>query len=109
MAPGTSTITGKAGTATSTVSVEVVGGTVGRVAIEPGTSTVRGSLGVPGGQRFGLVPPPGVRSRASRERFVARGGRHRGPNLVCGQPKPVKNWARHHDRSFAQSLSTSSK
>ena len=41
VAPGTATITGKAGTATSTVSVEVVGGTVGKVAVEPGTSTVR--------------------------------------------------------------------
>ena len=41
VAPGTATITGKAGSATSRVSVEVVGGTVGKVAIEPGTSTVR--------------------------------------------------------------------
>src|SRR5262245_29586893 len=41
VAPGTATITGKAGAATSTVSVDVVGGNVGKVAIEPGTSTVR--------------------------------------------------------------------
>jgi hypothetical protein len=41
VAPGTATITGRAGAATSTLSVEVVGGTVARVTVEPAAQTVR--------------------------------------------------------------------
>jgi plastocyanin len=38
---GTATITARAGTATSTLAVEVIAGTVARVAIEPATQTAR--------------------------------------------------------------------